>query len=111
MTEIRTVSSTGGEKGQKPERVDLVPPEIILALSRHFAVGAEKYDDHNFRRGYPWSLSYAAAQRHLLAFWGGEDIDPETGTPHVIAAMWHCGAMYLFMREHPDFDDRYRAES
>lgn len=104
--EVRTFSRTGGQKGVKPERYDLIPIRPLAELARHYARGAEKYDDHNWRKGYEWSKNYAAAMRHLTAFWNGEDVDPETGTPHVIAAAWHCFALEEFRHSHPDFDDR-----
>jgi len=105
--EIRSVSSTGGEKGTKLARFDLIPIGPLTELAKHFGRGATKYEDHNYRRGYEWSKSYAACQRHLTQFWAGEDLDEETGTPHVIAAAWHCFALAEFMTAHPDFDDRY----
>jgi len=105
--EVRSVSSTGGEKGTKLARFDLIPIEPLTELAKHFGRGSLKYDDHNYRKGYEWSKSYAACLRHLTQFWNGEDFDEETGTPHVISAAWHCFAMYEFMLHHPDFDDRY----
>lgn len=257
MTEIRTTSSTGGEKGMKAERFDLIPVEAMAAVARHYAVGAQKYSkygectcapnatsdqstpeenvehattsgssaitpntqsdskrklssgtqltqtpsrsselgdglsrgrghtsrtdshamntthswqdpaesagshpstsimttaqgrsgagyatgatsapatskaglpstsrqhstgcgaltivssgDHNWRKGYEWSKSYAAAMRHLTAFWSGEDIDPETGSPHPAAVVFHMNSLLVFMDEHSEFDDRYKA--
>lgn len=106
--EIRSVSSTGGEKGTKDERFDLLPTESVAKIARHFGVGANKYEDHNWRRGYEWSKSYAAMQRHLHAFWGGEDIDAETGSPHLAAAGFHVLALLEFMDRFPEFDDRYK---
>lgn len=105
--EVRSVSSTGAEKGTKLARFDLIPIEPLTELAKHFGRGSQKYDDHNYRKGYEWSKSYAACMRHLTQFWAGEDCDEETGTPHVISAAWHCFAMYEFMLHHPDFDDRY----
>lgn len=105
--EVRTVSSTGGEKGAKPQRYDLIPIGPLNLLAELYGKGAEKYAEHNFRKGYNWSLSYAAAMRHLTAFWNGEDIDPEMGLPHVICAAFHMFALAEFMKEHPEFDDRY----
>lgn len=104
--EVRQVSTTGGEKGQKLARFDLVPIKPLVELAKHYGRGARKYEDRNWERGYDWSLSYAAAQRHLTAFWDGEDVDPETGTPHVIAAAWHCFALMEYMHTHPEFDNR-----
>lgn len=106
--EVRTTSSTGGQKGVKPEQYQSIPPEAERELAEHYAKGAAKYGDHNFRKGYEWSKSYSALRRHLRAFWGGEDIDPETGSKHIIAVAWHALTLATFMDEHPDFDDRYK---
>ena len=104
-----TNESTGGAKGQKPERFSLVPIPAMDHVARLYAAGAEKYDAHNWRRGYDWSLSYDAAMRHLTAFWDGEDIDPDWGDkniPHLAAVVFHCLAMLTFMENHPELDDR-----
>lgn len=118
--EIRTVSATGARKGVKPERPDLIPVGPLRQLALHYGIGAEKYTErdeagnitheggNNWRAGYEWSKSYAALQRHLLAFWGGEDLDPETQTPHLTAAAWHCFTLLEFMNTHPEFDDRVK---
>jgi hypothetical protein len=107
--ETRTTSTTGGEKGTKPQALDLVPPMPLLKLAEHYAKGAEKYASHNWRRGYEWSKAYAAMMRHALAFWGGEDLDPETGTPHMAAVAFHAFTLLQFAVDYPEFDDRYKA--
>lgn len=109
--EIRSVSRTGGEKGTKDERFDLIPISALTQLARHYGAGARKYDDNQWRKGYEWSKSYAALQRHLTAWWGGEDTDAETGSSHVTAVAWHAFALLTFIEEHPDFDDRFKRES
>lgn len=98
---------TGGEKESKPERYDLIPTGPLQELSRVYGMGAAKYAPHNYRRGYAWSLSYAALQRHLNAFWAGEETDPESGLPHLAHAAWHCFALMTFCVEHQDLDDRF----
>ncbi len=106
--EVRiTDPDTGAQKGSKDERHDLIPSGALAALARVYGYGAGKYDDHNWRKGYVWSLSYAAMQRHLRAFWGGEDYDPESGLPHLAHAAWHCFTLLTFMEEHPEKDNRY----
>lgn len=104
--EIRTTSSTGGQKGVKPAKYSLLPPEAMSAIAEHFGVGAQKYSDHQWRKGYEWSKSFDAMQRHAWAFWGGEDLDPETGTPHMAAVEFHAMVLLTFMSTHRDFDDR-----
>jgi len=111
MAEVRTTSSTGGEKGMKDERHSLIPTEALAAVARHYGIGARKYADHNWRRGYEWSKSYYALQRHAQAFWGGEDIDEETGSPHMAAVAFHALTLLVFMQEQRDFDDRYSTEA
>lgn len=110
--EVRKVSPTGGEKGAKPQRYDLIPVVPMDLLAELYSNGAAKYAAHNWRRGYAWSLSYAAAMRHLTRFWNGEDIDPEMALPHVTAAAFHVFALAQFMVDFPEYDDRFKpAES
>jgi hypothetical protein len=106
--EVRITSETGGQKGSKEERYDLIPTEPLRLLATLYGRGAQKYDDDNWRRGYDWKLSYAALQRHINQFWSGEDIDPETQVPHVINAAWHCFTLAQFMIDHPEYDNRYK---
>jgi hypothetical protein len=97
---------TGGKKGQKRARFDLVPSEALWELAEHYGYGATKYDDHNWRKGYAWSLSFAALQRHAWKFWAGEDVDPESGSHHLAAVAFHALALLTFAHTHPEKDDR-----
>lgn len=105
--EVRTTSVTGGMKGVKPARHDLIPIEALDKLARLYGFGAEKYDAHNWRKGYDWSKSYASLQRHAHAFWSGEDIDEESGLPHLAGVAFHAFTLMIFMDEHPEYDDRW----
>lgn len=110
MTETRTTSRTGGQKGVKPQRHSLVPKEGIDVIAEVFAFGATKYADHNWRRGYEWSKSYDAMLRHLTAWWSGEDVDPESGLSHLGHAGFHMMALATWERlggRYEEFDDRY----
>ena len=79
--EQRVVSVTGGAKGTKLAAFDQISPEVEWLVAEHFGKGARKYEAHNFRRGYPWSLSYSALRRHLAEFWMGHlyDVCPADG--------------------------------
>lgn len=93
--------ATGGEKGTKIERYDLVPTEPLRWLAEMYGRGALKYDARNWERGYEWSKSYSALCRHLQAFWNGELLipqneagdDPTAGVPHLTAVAWHAFAL------------------
>lgn len=105
--EVKVVNpDTGGTKGQKLARFDLIPPIALWAVAERFGAGAEKYDARNWELGYWWSLNFQALNRHLWAFWAGEDIDEETGTPHLDAVIWHSMVLRTFMETHPEMDDR-----
>ena len=105
-SEVRVTSETGGQKGRKPQRMDLLPPEALLALSEVYGMGAEKYDDHNYLKGYGWSLSFGALLRHVMAAEKGEWLDDESGLPHVMHAAWHCFALFMFEKHGLGTDDR-----
>lgn len=100
------MSTTGGEKGVKLARFDLLPAGPLRQVAEHYGKGAEKYAARNWERGYEWSKSYAALMRHAWQFWAGEDIDAETGSHHMAAVVFHALALLQFADTHPDFDDR-----
>ena len=101
-------SSTGGMKAQKLERHDLIVEPFLEELALVCGMGAEKYDDDNWRKGYSWRLSYGALRRHLRAFWTGEEIDPESGLSHLAHAAWHCMVLWKYSTsaQYAKFDDR-----
>lgn len=108
MTETRVRNeATGGEKGAKDEKFSLIPWDVMREVARHYAFGASKYAPWNWRKGYDWSLSADALQRHFVAFWmDHEDDDEETGTPHLAAVIFHAAALLFFSRHFPQLDDR-----
>lgn len=105
--EVRiTDPSTGGQKGKKRAQLSAIDPASVLLVAEVAGFGAEKYERLNFVKGYSWSLSYDALQRHLHAFWGGEDNDPESGLPHLAHAAWHALALLTFSKRSRGTDDR-----
>lgn len=103
--------TTGGKKGQKLERFDLIPNEFERALARHYGVGTVKYDDRNWEKGYRWSLSVGALRRHLAAWLDGESVDAETGSNHLIAVAWHAIALFIFELRGLGTDDVRRVQN
>jgi hypothetical protein len=112
--EVRIVDpETGGEKGQKLARYDLLPVEALRQVAIHYGLGARKYEDRNWEKGYAWGLSYGAAMRHLNDFWQGTDWDddPTLGQPtrHLAAAAFHVLALLHFSTMNVGTDDRTKA--
>lgn len=102
-----TDPDTGGQKGEKLAQVGGVDPAAILKIAEVAGFGARKYARYNFAKGFPWSLSFDALMRHLLAFWGGEENDPESGLPHLAHAGWHCMCLLTFTQRDVGTDDRF----
>lgn len=110
--EVRVVNaSTGGEKGQKLARFDLIPVGPLWQVAELYGQGATKYEDRNWEKGYDWSLSYAALMRHATLFWGGEDADPKDGNSHLASVVFHALALMDYIVNHPELDDRPKPKS
>ena len=107
--ETMNVSSSGAMKASKLAQFAQFPPEALVAIAEHYGRSAQKYPTHNYRKGYEWSLSFDALNRHLWLWWGGEDIDEESGSHHLAAVAWHALALLTFTQEGTGTDDRYRA--
>jgi hypothetical protein len=109
-------ATTGGEKGSKLSQLSSAPAEALALLGEVYGFGAQKYERHNFRKGYAWSLSYDAMLRHLLASLAGEDRDPESGLYHLAHLTWHGLTLLQFLIDkeagrHPvSLDDRWKYE-
>lgn len=77
--------------GVRKTPVHLVPPPALLALAEVMGLGAKKYGPYNWREhAVSASVYQAAAMRHLLAWWSGEEVDPESGQSHLAHAMACC---------------------
>lgn len=102
--EIRIISETGGAKGQKSLRYDLIPSEALEEVARVYGHGVKKYDANNWRKGYPYSLSAAALERHYHAWKMGEQMDAE-GFFHLAAVIFHANTLIFRDKFQPQFDD------
>jgi hypothetical protein len=106
MTKGRDRVSGGVKYDDAKTRWDLFPSLPLAQLAQVYTFGARKYADRNWELGIRWGRVYAALQRHLNDFWAGENLDPETGLPHVIHAAWGCLALAEYLKTRPDRDDR-----
>jgi len=94
--------------------MSLIPPGAMEDISRVFMFGAEKYGRYNWRMDgskTEFSRTYASVQRHLNAYWAGEDEDPESGLSHLAHAMTQLIILMTHSSDgHSHMDDRYIEE-
>jgi hypothetical protein len=85
---------------------ELVPTHLLESTALVFGYGAQKYAAWNWAKGMPWTKVIACMKRHLAAIERGEDIDPESGLPHIGHLM--CNALMLehYMKHYKEGDDR-----
>lgn len=67
-------------------RYDLLPAEALEEVVKVLTMGAEKYGDRNWENGLDYGRCFAAAQRHMWAWWNRQDLDPESGLTHLAHA-------------------------
>ena len=98
--------NVGAKNDKEKLRIDLIPPEAVVAMAKVLQDGAEKYGENNWANGIEYSREWAAAQRHLWAWWNRENMD-ESGYNH----LWHAlGAIAILValdaRDMRKFDNR-----
>ncbi len=86
---------------QGKDRWDLLPFGTVKQIVKVLTFGAKKYEDNSWqevdggRKRY-----YAAAMRHMDAWWGGEKSDPESGLHHLSHAA--CCMLFLIWLDNKD---------
>jgi hypothetical protein len=77
-----------------------------MEIAEVLTYGAKKYEAHNWCHGISFERLKSAMDRHMAAWWAGEDCDPETGYSHLAHAA--CCLFFLMDLRHtrPDMDDR-----
>ena len=101
-----TMGGTAYKNDMGTLRLDLLPTTPLEEVTKVLMFGAQKYAEWNWAKGIAFSRCYAAALRHLLAWWKGVDADDETGLSPIDHAI--CELMFLsdLMRSRPDLDNR-----
>ena len=86
--------------------LSLIPLSTLEDEARVWMYGAKKYKAFNWMKGMQWSVPLACALRHLAAFQNGEDIDEESGQPHIAHAMCNLRMLTLYSKTYKEGDDR-----
>jgi hypothetical protein len=90
-------------------RLELLPPEVMLATARVMMLGAEKYGSENYLKGTSYRRVIGALERHVLDFKRGIDLDMESGESHLAHAICCCMMLMEIMRVGTGTDDRIKS--
>lgn len=84
-----------------------VPANVMAEVGVALLEGTAKYGRHNYREvGVRASIYYDATMRHLMSWWEGEDIDPDSGISHVTKAITALFVLRDSMQRNNWSDDR-----
>lgn len=86
--------------------LSLIPLSTLRDEARVWMYGEKKYARFNWMKGMPWSVPFACALRHLEAWQRGEELDAESGLPHLAHAMCNLRMLTLYAETYLEGDDR-----
>jgi len=89
-------------------RISLLSSDAILEVAKVATMGAQKYDDHNWRKGMKWSRLMDAAERHLLAYNKGDRVDKESKLSHLAHVAWNIMALIDYEINKVGEDDLFK---
>lgn len=101
-----TVKGSGARFNSGKADLSLIPMITLHDEARVWEYGAKKYAAWNWAKGMPWSVPLACALRHLSAWQSGEDLDPESGLPHLAHVMCNLRMLTLYSYTYKEGDDR-----
>lgn len=94
--------------GCKKPPMSTIPAPVLMEVGAAMLEGHQKgYRRHNYRvSGVRMSIYYDANMRHLMDWWEGQDIDPDSGIHHVSKAIAGLIVLRDAMMNDKALDDR-----
>lgn len=93
--------------GVKKVPLNGMPAPVLMECGLVKLHGDLKYGRYNWREaGVRYSVYYDACMRHLMAWWEGEDLDPDSGLPHLTHAMTGLAVLRDAIMQDMAEDDR-----
>lgn len=89
-------------------RMDLLSPISMFGISEVLTKGLIKYPESQWKLGMEWSEVIASLLRHTFKFMAGEDIDKESGLPHVDHIASNAMFLQEYFRTHKKLDNRWK---
>lgn len=94
--------------GVRKAPLSVVPMGVVAEIGVGMLEGAAKgYGRHNYRAvGVRASVYFDATMRHLISWWEGEDIDPDSGMSHITKALTSLTVLRDAQMQRKCTDDR-----
>lgn len=78
---------------------------MLLEVSKHFANGAKKYEENNWRKGIPVKSYIDSAVRHYLKYARGDEDEP-----HDLALVWNLLCAIWTCKHKPELNEYARED-
>jgi hypothetical protein len=93
--------------GVRKAPMSTVPATVLAEIGVAMLEGASKYGRHNYRVvGVRGSVYYDGTMRHLMDWWEGQDLDPDSGMSHITKAITSLVVLRDAMIQGKFTDDR-----
>lgn len=111
MMELKPTNPKDAVGIKKVPLLSVLPLRVLSGLALAMLEGARKYGRHNYRvSGVRASVYLDACGRHLAAFYGGRNIDPDSGLHELDKAMACLAVLRDGIHQGNWMDDRPPAE-
>jgi hypothetical protein len=97
---------TGARFNTGKADLSLIPLCTLEDEAKVWMYGKQKYAEWNWAKGAKWSVPLGSLLRHLSAWQRGEDLDPESGLPHLAHIACNVRMLTLYSATYPEGDDR-----
>jgi len=103
---VEPTLGTRHNAGKAPLSMVVEAREALTGCAGVLQFGAEKYARGNWHKGLLHTEICDSMLRHLSAYLGGEDKDPESNCLHVDHILTNALFLAQGVRKHPELDDR-----
>lgn len=108
MSEEKKAEGGGLRYNTGKAELHQVPSSLNFAVAKTLQYGAQKYAKGNWRKGMSWTSVYDCLDRHMKKWLDGEQIDDESGLPHLYHAACNIAFLIEYAETCPHLDDRFK---